>query len=176
MSRNYWISTTIMVSMKFQTKLMVISRWFRCCAKLSIDFLKVSSWPNENFIGTVNDIVAIWADFPNTTLTLWKTAKAPKTESAKVQPLMQRIRKFSIRWNPLESRCSRIEQDKTGQWKRPSGPKGRRFKSCHLDQISTQNWIQSEWSSFLAQKAQKPCNHRASEPSTISGWGKNPPW
>ena len=112
---------------------MVISRWFRCCAKLSIDFLKVSSWPNENFIGTVNDIVAIWADFPNTTLTVWKTAKAPKTESAKVQPLMQRIRKFSIRWNPLDSRCSRIEQDKTGQWKRPSGPKGRRFKSCHLD-------------------------------------------
>ena len=136
MSRNYWISTTIMVSMKFQTKLMVISRWFRCCAKLSIDFLKVSSWPNENFIGTVNDIVAIWADFPNTTLTVWKTANAPKTESAKEQPLMQRIRKFSIRWNPLESRCSRIEQDKTGQWNRRSGPKGRRFKSCHLDQFS----------------------------------------
>ena len=154
---------------------MVISRWFRCCAKLSIDFLKVSSWPNENFIGTVNDIVAIWADFPNTTLTVWKTAKAPKTESAKVQPLMQRIRKFSIRWNPLESRCSRIEQDKTGQWKRPSGQKGRRFKSCHLDQISTQNWIQSEWSSFLLQKAQKPCNHRPSEPSAISRWGKSPP-
>ena len=113
---------------------MVISRWFRCCAKLSIDFLKVSSWPNENFISAVKNIVAILADLPNTTLTDWKTAKAPKTESAKVQPLMLRIRKFSIRWNPLESRCSRIEQDKTGQWKRPSGPKGRRFKSCHLDQ------------------------------------------
>ena len=33
-----------------------------------------------------------------------------------------------------------------------SGPKGRRFKSCHLDQISTQNWIQSEWSSFFTTK------------------------
>ena len=83
--------------MKFQTKLMVISRWFRCCAKLSVDFLKVSSWPNENFIGAVKNIVAILADLPNTTLTVWKTAKAPKTESAKVQPLMLRIRKFSIR-------------------------------------------------------------------------------
>lgn len=34
--------------MKFQTKLMVISRWFRCCAKLSIDFLKVSTRRNPH--------------------------------------------------------------------------------------------------------------------------------
>ena len=61
------------------------------------DVQSCSSWPNENFIGAVKNIVAILADLPNTTLTVWKTAKAPKTESAKVQPLMLRIRKFSIR-------------------------------------------------------------------------------
>ena len=66
----------------------------------------------------------------------WLFGKQPKrqiSENAKVQPLMQRKSAFSIRWNPLESRCSRIEQDKIGQWKRRSGPKGRGFESRHFD-------------------------------------------
>ena len=80
-----------------------------------------------------------------------------------------------IRKNPVIRSQNRTCADINAAGTHNSGPKGRRFKSCHLDQISTQNWIQSEWSSFLPQKAQKPCNHRPSEPSAISEWGKNPP-
>ena len=49
---------------------------------------------------------------------------------------MQRKIAISIRGRPARICQKRILFDTIGQGLRPSGPKGRRFKSCHLDQKS----------------------------------------